>query len=604
MLCVSVAQGLLAPVNSARATRPRELRLPKRSISVAAPKFSTGKTPGVDKAVLDVKVDSVGPGSVAVARSDFKLSAEGDMFGVRGWNAGRSRIKVGPGQSRRLRLTFAVPRGAVQAGALAYSPVDGSAPGVIPLNGSPARGDYAGSAAATPPAIKTFPIAHGVGNPWGSEIDSAGNVWFAEPGCDFAPACAAGTPPGQIVKLDPRSGEFTYHTLPNLPGNQPIFVMFDASGNLWFTTPNNSMIGEFSPSSGEFVGQWPVTPGSGPWDLTFTEGQLWYAEHFVSAVGRFDPTTHAHQDFPTPSPDSNPYGIAASGALVWFTENNSTVDRVAVLDTSHSNAISEYPIVEPPSGTPHLIVIDGSGQPWWTEGWSNTVATLDPVAATPGSCGSASASCSGVRRFAVPDSSACGRPAHTSGIAYETATDRLWFDNSLTAQIGSFTPSTGTFDITTLSDCNSHPHDGLSLDSAGNVWFGEEFANALGELGHAGDLSSAPGAGLVPVNASAPRIRGTARQAKILTARKGVWMNGPIRFSYRWQRCRPTCINIRHARSGRFKLTARDVDAKVRVVVTASNAWGRAQASSRRLGPVSPISKRVRSYRAPSRGTL
>src|SRR5215216_1745069 len=482
MLCLVVAQGLLSPGGFARAAGRGELRLPNRSISVAAPKFSASQVRGLGRAVLDVKVDSFGPADIAVARSDFKLSAGGDMFGVRKWSAGRSRIKLGPGHSRRLRLTFAVPSAVLEEGALFYGPADGGASGVLPLDASPAFGDSASSAASTQATIKTFWITHGVGNPWGTEIDSAGNLWFAEPGCDFAPTCAAGAAPGQIVKLDPATGAFTYYTLPSIPGNQPIFVAFDGSGNLWFTTPNNSMIGEFDPSTGEFVGQWPVTAGSGPWDLIFANGQLWYTEHFVSAVGRFNPTTHVQQDFQTPTPNSNPYGIAASGALVWFTENNSSVDQVAVLDTSQNDAISEYPIVRPPSGTPHLIVVGANGDPWWTEGWSNTIATLDPAAATPGSCGSASGNCNGVQRVAVPDSSTCGASTHTSGIAYEPATDRAWFDNSLTGQVGSFTPSTATFAITTLSDCNAHPHDGLSLDSAGNVWFGEEFANAIGEL--------------------------------------------------------------------------------------------------------------------------
>jgi len=635
ILCVVAAQGLFSADGFAQATPRAERLLPDRSVSVDATTFSASRAPGLGTAVVDVKVASVGARSISIARSDFKLSADGDIFGVRRSSAGPSQIKIAPGHSRRLRLTFAVPKGVVVAGALAYSPTDGSAPEVVPLNRSTARRDYAGSAASTQPAIKTFWITHGVGNPWGSEIDSDGNVWFAEPGCDFAPACAAGTPPGQIVKLDPTGGAFTYYTLPSIPGNQPIFVTFDESGNLWFTTPNNSMIGEFSPSTGEFVGQWPVTAGSGPWDLTFANGQLWYAEHFVSAVGRFDPTTHVHQDFVTPSPNSNPYGIAASGALVWFTENNSTVDRVAVLDTSHGNEISEYPIVQPRSGTPHLIVIGWNGHPWWTEGWSNTVATLDRAAATPGSCGSASGNCNGVQRFTVPGSGTCGGSTHTSGIAFDAATNRVWFDNSLTAQVGSFTPSTGTFDTTTLSDCNAHPHDGLSLDSAGNVWFGEEFANAIGELSQAGGpqsvMSSGPTGGLPPTDTSAPRIRGKPRQGQTLTALKGSWTNEPIGFKYRWQRCRAKCTNIRHATSRSFMLTARDIDTKVRVIVTASNAWGSAQASSRRLGPVGPSLKRVRrslsrllaattngraistlldkhgfrrSYHAPSRGTL
>jgi streptogramin lyase len=55
-------------------------------------------------------------------------------------------------------------------------------------------------------------------------------------------------------------------------------------------------------------------------------------------------------------------------------------------------------------------------------------------------------------------------------------------DNSLTAQVGSFDPSTGSFALNTLSNCNAHPHDGLSLDATGDVWFDEEFANAIGEL--------------------------------------------------------------------------------------------------------------------------
>lgn len=70
-----------------------------------------------------------------------------------------------------------------------------------------------------------------------------------------------------------------FYTLPKITGNQPIFVALDAAGNVWFTTPNNSMIGEFNPSTSSFVGQWPVTAGSGPWDLVFNKGVIWYTEH-------------------------------------------------------------------------------------------------------------------------------------------------------------------------------------------------------------------------------------------------------------------------------------------------------------------------------------
>src|SRR5438309_493419 len=68
------------------------------------------------------------------------------------------------------------------------------------------RAPKAFAAAAAAPAaqsgINTFPATGGAGDPWGTAIDGAGNVWFAEPGCDFAPTCSASTPPGQIGELN------------------------------------------------------------------------------------------------------------------------------------------------------------------------------------------------------------------------------------------------------------------------------------------------------------------------------------------------------------------------------------------------------------------
>ena len=456
--------------------------------------------------------------------------------------------------------------------------------------------------------VETFPLSQGVGKPWGTAVDSSGNVWFAEPGCDFGPVCSPGTPPGQIGQLVPATGAVNLYTLPAIPGNQPIFLAFDPGGNLWFTTPDNDMIGEFSPSSGTFLGQWAVTSGSGPWDLTFANGRIWYTEHLASAVGAFDPLTHAHQDFQTPSSSSNPYGIAADGGLIWFTENNPSVDRVARLDTANGNAIAEFPIVQPLSGTPHMIAIGAGGRPWWAEGFSRTIATLDPASATPGSCGPATGSCNGIARFHVPGPIPCGGQSHVSGVAFDGATGKVWFDDSLSAQVGSFTPPTGAFAMTTLSNCGAHPHDGLTLASPGRIWFNEEFANALGRL-TSPDAPPAPtttpaptstspapssAATVAPLSTAAPVIHGTAREALTLGAGRGSWTGDPTGFSYAWQRCGRRCVNIARARSATYRLTASDIGARIRVLVTAGNGAGSGQAASRSVGPVGPSRKRVK----------
>src|SRR5205807_728815 len=93
-----------------------------------------------------------------------------------------------------------------------------------------------------------------------------------------------------------------------------------------------------------------------------------------------------------------------------------------------------------------------------------------------------SGNCNGIQRFLSPTTTNCSTATHMSGIAIRGSSGLVWFDNSLTAQIGSFDPSNNTFAMSSLSNCGAHPHDGLNLDGAGNVWFDEEFANAIGEL--------------------------------------------------------------------------------------------------------------------------
>jgi streptogramin lyase len=439
------------------------------------------------QAELDVTLNNDGPETLAVSPSDFVLSVRGDMFGPRASEAGAATVHLVPHHSHLFRLTFAVPGAALQQATLFYRAADSRISGIVPLHGSPdLAGDgtpgsmRTGQTARAP--IHTFRVARRVGELWGTAIDRRGNLWFAAARCDFAPTCGRRTPPGQIGEIKASSHAVVLYTLPKIPGNQPLFLVFDSSGKLWFTTPSNSKIGEFNPSTGKFIGQWNVTRGSGPWDLTIANRRIWYTEHLTSAVGSFNPATHTHRDFPTPSSHANPYGIAANGRLIWLTENNSEVDRVAVLDTTRHNAIFEYPIVLPRSGTPHMITIGSDGHPWWTEGWANSIATLNPAAATAGQCGPTSGTCSGIQRFPLPPSSVCSIAAHTSGIAFDRTAHLVRLDNTLSAQVGSFNPSTGSFALHTLSNCNAHPDDGLSLGRKHSVWFNERFGNAIGEL--------------------------------------------------------------------------------------------------------------------------
>jgi streptogramin lyase len=296
--------------------------------------------------------------------------------------------------------------------------------------------------------------------------------------------CTGATPPGQLGVLVKGADTPRYYTLPPVAGNQPIFVQPDASGTIWFTTPNNSRIGQFDPVTETFVGQWQVTPGTGPWDLVFAQGALWYTERFASAVGRFDPATHTNVDYQTPSPNTRPYGIAARGSRIWFAENNSSIAQLGSLDTARGNRIDEYELQPRPDFTitPHMLSIDDAGSVWWSGGWERSIGKLDPSRAKPGACSPVLGVCNGVSEYRLPPRPpACGA-SHVSGIAAQSGTTRVWLTDSLTSEIGYLDQASSAFTLRQPHDCDAHAHDGLAVDAGGRVWWTEQFRNTLNAL--------------------------------------------------------------------------------------------------------------------------
>jgi hypothetical protein len=79
-----------------------------------------------------------------------------------------------------------------------------------------------------------------------------------------------------------------------------------------------------------------------------------------------------------------------------------------------------------------------------------------------------------------------------------------------------------------------------------------------------------------------PVISGRAEQGRQLSASRGSWTGGGLKFAYRWVRCNPNgglpdgsdCTMIAGADGSHYVLTASDVGFRLRVRVTATNADG------------------------------
>jgi len=99
-----------------------------------------------------------------------------------------------------------------------------------------------------------------------------------------------------------------------------------------------------------------------------------------------------------------------------------------------------------------------------------------------------------------------------------------------------------------------------------------------------------------PVNTSPPVISGNATVGQTLRASTGSWTGtAPLRYTYQWQLCTPTCRRIVRATTSRLKLTRTDRGHRVRVVVSASNVAKLIEATSTRSPTIAPSRAELRS---------
>jgi hypothetical protein len=122
----------------------------------------------------------------------------------------------------------------------------------------------------------------------------------------------------------------------------------------------------------------------------------------------------------------------------------------------------------------------------------------------------------------------------------------------------------------------------------------------------AAGLFAAAASAAAPQNTSSPAISGTLKAGSTLTANDGSWSNTPTSFTYQWQRCASdgrTCGDIVSATSKTYTPVTGDVGHALRVVVTATNADGKASATSDATEPISSASGPTNTVRPAIGGT-
>ncbi len=147
---------------------------------------------------------------------------------------------------------------------------------------------------------------------------------------------------------------------------------------------------------------------------------------------------------------------------------------------------------------------------------------------------------------------------------------------------------------------NPSPTPGSYLATHWNVYDNDFLASCA-------DIMPACGGGtdgLVPsppVATSGPKVIGKPRRGSVVKADGGRWQNGPIAYSFRWQRLRGhRWANIAGATRAKYRAKKADRGRRLRVQVVATNPDGRASAASpptarvadRKIGHARSVSSR------------
>src|SRR4051812_10230529 len=131
------------------------------------------------------------------------------------------------------------------------------------------------------------------------------------------------------------------------------------------------------------------------------------------------------------------------------------------------------------------------------------------------------------------------------------------------------------------------------------------FAAMIVACGVAGTVAFARSAA-APENTAAPQISGTAKEGETLSTSNGTWSNSPSSYAYQWRRCASdgrACGDITGATKQAYAVVAADIGRTPPVVVTASNAGGKASAASEAADVVDSKTPPVNSVKPAVSGT-
>lgn len=290
------------------------------------------------------------------------------------------------------------------------------------------------------------------------------------------------------------------YSIPTICTN-PLAIVTDYDGNVWFAQTNTGKLGKFDPSSESFSEfdnpSWPKGGRSMMWGIDYSsDGSIWYTDESYDSLWRFSPDTQKYQRIAYPSNGTSlPQRIQVDGSQIIV--NDFTGNKITFLDPTESGRDLKY--VSLPSPIDNAVTadyaIDGENNIWYTnwvfqEGGVLVKYNQTGFEASINSNDDSRPLFDFIEIFQLP------QELLTPNGAAVSDDGRIWLADTSSSHIFSFDPVSGVFTKYVTSDPQlmtygnstgiiktpiSRPY-WIDIDSSGRLVFNEQTSNAIAVL--------------------------------------------------------------------------------------------------------------------------
>jgi sugar lactone lactonase YvrE len=461
--------------------------------------------------------------------------------------------------------------------------------------------------------IRTAGEGH-IGWAEGIAVDRHDRIWVAD------------THDQRLLVFD-KDGNYLKTVEPHGAGelSEPAGISIGANGHVWVADPAANRLLEFN-EAGEYVSKFG-TSGTGAGEMSEPYGvALWSGHIFLSEFGGA-----RVQEFSEAGEFEAQLGVSGSGAGeisfpiglstdsakdVWIADNgNSRVEEWAP-ETPGEPANLSPPAIEGIAGIGSTLTASpgawrGSPKPSYAYQWERCNASTEECTNVEGATSEnyvlEAADLGDTLRVTVTATNTYGSVSSTSSateVIGTPPTDTTLPTISGTAQEGAtLTAIPGSWEGTEpvsfyyqWQRCNAFGEECVEIErgseesyTSGEADFGHTLRVTVYAYNSAGEATahSAPTSVIIrtpPANLSTPEVVGTARTGATLVARPGSWSGAPApTYSYQWELCEADgsrCGDINGATSASYAIESADLEGTLRVIVTANNRVGSANATS------------------------